>query len=467
MKNIFSHKILLFALLILSFSSCRKGGFDEPPIVGTNPDIVSNTLIANLKSLYTGQSLRIEDDLIIEGVVIADDKSGNFFKSLVIQDQTAGILILLDAIGLYNNYPIGRKVFIRCKDLYLGEFNGLIQLGGGVDANNSLIRLNETLIDQHLVRGPLNQTVNPIEIQITDLNNNYQNMLIKLTEMQFDDTSVTYADAANRISRNATLKNCNNESILLRNSGFAEFAGDKVPKLNGSIVAVYSVFRTDKQLLIRSPADLQMNNPRCGGSSGSDDDTLITIRQLRNFHTGSTISAISGAKKIKGVVITDRAAGNETGRNLVIQDANAGIVIRFSSNHTFNLGDEIEVRVSGFELSRFNGLLQVTNVANNVAKLISTRTPTAMTVSIDEINDNFEDLESRLVRISGASITGGATFSGSRTLNDGTGTITLFTANTATFKDEPIPAGQKTVQGIVSIFNTTKQIKIRNTNDIQ
>ena len=56
--------------------------------------------------MYQGGLYPIADDIIIKGTVIANDKSGNFYKSIFIQDSTAGIQIDLDAYELHNLYHV-------------------------------------------------------------------------------------------------------------------------------------------------------------------------------------------------------------------------------------------------------------------------------------------------------------------------------------------------------------------------
>ena len=80
--------------------------------------------------MYTGTRIEITDSILIGGIISADDRSGNFYKTLVLQDSTAGITIRLDESGLYNNYMQGRHIYIKCKGLFLGAYNGLVQLGG-------------------------------------------------------------------------------------------------------------------------------------------------------------------------------------------------------------------------------------------------------------------------------------------------------------------------------------------------
>ena len=84
--------------------------------------------------------------------------------------------------------------------------------------------------------------------------------------MPSSDTGKPYADAINNMSHNRTLRSCSGGSVYLRSSGFASFAHVKTPRGNGSITAVYTVFRTEKQLLIRDTSDIRLNGLRCTGS---------------------------------------------------------------------------------------------------------------------------------------------------------------------------------------------------------
>lgn len=282
---------MLFTTACLVTISCNKK-FDEPPLY-EEPNITPNATIAQLKARHSyGEFEQITGDTTIAGIVVADDRSGNYFKSVVVQDESGGILIRLDQTSLFTSYPAGRKVYIKCKGLYLGDYNGLMQLGGGVDNTNplqpSLNYIASNLIDAHVIKGSLNNPVTPQVVSIADLTSNiqnpYQNTLIQIDDLQFApaDTSKTYADAVTKASRNFTLKDCSGlPGITLRSSGYANFAGINVPKGNGSIIAVFSVFGSAKQLNIRDTSDVQFNNTRCTAAG-----TLLT----EDFESVSTAS---------------------------------------------------------------------------------------------------------------------------------------------------------------------------------
>jgi hypothetical protein len=104
MRNVLAVIALMATVFI---SSCRKDDFDTPPAGGSDPALIANTTIADLKAGYVaGNFDSIDTDIIIAGVVIADDKSGNFYKTIVLQDSTGGIAIRIDISDYYTKYPM-------------------------------------------------------------------------------------------------------------------------------------------------------------------------------------------------------------------------------------------------------------------------------------------------------------------------------------------------------------------------
>jgi hypothetical protein len=223
------------------------------------------------------------------------------------------------------------------------------------------------------------------------------------------------------------------------------------------------------QLKIRDVSDLTLNNTRCGGIGACTIDTsgtVVSLLTIRCLYSAGFSGGLIG-KKIRGTVTSDKTNGNITTNNIAIQDATGGIVVRFTSANTFNLGDSIEVNVSGVSLIDYFGLLEfdATDPAN--ATLLGAGTITPRTATIAEINTNFELWESTLVKVLNATITGTQPYSGSKILTDPTGTIELYTKTTASFAGLSFPTTTVSVTGILTPYNATKQISIRNTSDVQ
>ena len=461
--------VMITAGFILA--SCNKK-FDEPPTF-IDPNITPNTSIKELKAMHTiGAFEKITQDIIIGGVVVADDKSGNFYKSIAIQDATGGITIRLDGTNLYTQYPVGRMIYVKLNGLYLGDYNRLIQIGGGIDdsdpARPDLMPIASGLFDQYIIKGSLDNVVTPKLVTVAQLHDSLQSTLIQLDNMEFiaADTSKTYADAVSNGSRNLNVKGCGGNSVIVRTSGFANFAGVNVPNGNGTLIAVYTMFGSTKQLVIRDPSDVQFNDPRCGAGPTAD----MNISNLRALFTGSDVTIPNGTK-IRGIVISDRAANNQDDNNLVMQQGTglSGIMVRFEDPHTFDLGDSVEINISNQSLEEFSGTLQVNGVPNNFATKVGTGTITPRVATTAEINTNSEAWESTLVKIvdvTSITNTASANWGGNVTLTDAAGTIIAFTRNAATFSSTPFPSNASSITGYVGQFNTTKEIILRNLNDV-
>lgn len=466
--RLFSYVFLILGLF--SFSGCLDLEFDEPPVTGGALEFTGNTSIADLKALSDpNEIVEIKDDIIIQGVVVADDRSGNFFREFVMQDETGGLKVLINLTSLYNFFPIGREVAIKCQGLFLEVDEGVIQLGGYLYQENGADRMGDIIdYNTRIARGMIVGEPEPKVRKINELTINDINTLIKIEDVEFaaEELGQSFADPIGNRSINRILNACEGGSIILRSSGFADFAGEPLPGGNGDVVAIYSVFRDDAQLFIRELTDLTLaDTSRCTGGSATGNELVMPISEVRDIYQG-TVTSAPNDRKIKGVVISDKDNGNITGRNLVIQDETAGIVIRFEDDHNFALNEEIEVLISGQELSEFNGLLQVNNVPNDFATSNGiVASPTPRTATVQEVSDNQEAWESTLVLLENVTISGSNTFNGSTTVTDASGSIDMFTRSAASFASTPLPTGTVGMTAIVSEFNAP-QVGIRNLDDI-
>lgn len=257
MKNIRLFILSILTSISLLMSSCIKEDFDTPPI--NIPTITFDTTnmisIANLKAMYQGTLLKIDTNLIIWGKVVANDESGNYYKTMIIQDNTAGLELKLDKSYLYNTYHLGQRIYIKCQDLYLGEYNKLVQLG--YIYNNAIGRLPETLIDKHIFLDSLpGKSIQPKVININTISTSDISRLIKLEKLTFDLPGQDYASST--ASTSHTLKDVNGNSIILRTSNYANFIANKTPSESVNITAILSIYNSDYQLTIRDLNDVQI-----------------------------------------------------------------------------------------------------------------------------------------------------------------------------------------------------------------
>lgn len=309
-----SFAALLMIVSVIAINSCKKN-FDNPPAY-VDPNLVANTSIATLKAMHaSGGYEAITTDIIISGTVIADDKSGNLYKELYIQDATGGIAIEMDGTNLYTQYPVGRKVFIKAKGLYLSDYAGMIQIGvldKSIPNNPSLAGIPYTLFDTYIARGTYNNPVVPTVVTVAQLTTNMQDpllgTLVQLNGFEFSSGDVTgnFADTSSaKNSFDLYINDCSSNSIDVRTSGYANFAGQHPPSGNGSIVALYTKYNSTKQLILRDPSDISFTGPRCSvfeesfNAIGANNGTL-TVPGWKNIgETGGVLyqNAIFGSVK--------------------------------------------------------------------------------------------------------------------------------------------------------------------------
>ena len=129
----FKSYITLLLLTAISLLSGCSDNFDTPPMMVPKANRVPNITIADLKAKYWQDDANyiatVDEDLVIAGRVISSDESGNIYKSLVIQDNTAAIAISVNGTSLFNTYRIGQEVVISLKGYWVGKYNSLQQLG--------------------------------------------------------------------------------------------------------------------------------------------------------------------------------------------------------------------------------------------------------------------------------------------------------------------------------------------------
>ena len=505
----------IFILLsILSFQACVDQDFDAPPfgeILEEAPEVT--TTIAELKAMHVfGTFVTIEEDIVIRGIISADDESGNLFRRLVMQDQTGGIELNINGVELHNSFPEGREIFIKCKDLIMGDFAGIIGIGGAIGETGGgdprLDGIEEILLDQFIVKGSTGNVVVPESKTIDQLGPQDVSKLVQIDNLEFEDSELGKAFADFQQNTNRFLETCDGDEILIRTSGFSSFFNEELPGGNGTLTGIYTVFGDTKQMIVRRPSEVAFNGPRCDGSGGGTGGgggvdpvelptATTTIADLKATHSLGGFTTISSNDVIRAVVTADDRSGNFF-REIIIQDGSAGIELLvnerdLAADFGLEIGREIAINLNGLILNDFAGNISlggnvfVNNSGNDqlggiepseigTAILIGegnmTVTPTL--ASIDDLGD--DDIHS-LVTLEGIQFTDGNTgvtyadvvnnFSQNLDLEDCDGnSIIIRSSNFAEFADALTPSGNGSITAIYSVFNGDKQLFIRDLGDI-
>jgi len=297
--------LLLLIAPAIFMAGCSKD-FDVPEIeipIFSLPDGATIISIKELKARHTlGAVDSINDNVYVTGKVISSDETGNIYKSLYIQDTSGGLLLSLDATGLYTTYRLGQRLYVKCQGLFLGDYNGMTQLG--VMNNGEIGRIPSPIIKHYLLLDSLPGPVPAAKvITIPDITADYYGMLVKFENVSFVNVGEPFSDPS--ASTNRSITDGTNQ-LILRNSNYATFADVLIPDGTGSVTGILGVFVTDNQLYIRDLNDLVgfdysskliINESfATSGSLGTFTQYSVTGDQIwaQSSFSGSTFAKMSG-----------------------------------------------------------------------------------------------------------------------------------------------------------------------------
>lgn len=201
---------------LLSFASCMND-FDSEA-VSTDEFTAENvgepnTTIIEVRTRFSaaiGNSSweAVDEDLVLEGVVTANDISGNLYQQILIQEvgqdgtlrtDVPGIMVgIKNLSNFYTIFPVGQRIRINLKGLYVGGYGKQAKIGQPYINTNGTMRMGpmagpyvKTNIQK--VGTPNPTLVTAREITAADLTSGN---IDKLTPMLVMMKGVTIPDAA-------------------------------------------------------------------------------------------------------------------------------------------------------------------------------------------------------------------------------------------------------------------------------
>ena len=258
-------------MAIAGLVSCSDD-FDAPPVKVPTATIKANTTIADFKAEYwkteTPYCVPVNvpegESKVISGRVISSDATGNIYKSLVIQDETAALAISINANSLYTTYRVGQEVVIDLNGMYVGKYANLLQLGypnegtRGTEAGFMALELFES--HAQLNGLPDVSKIDTIPVSISELPTTpaeickMQSQLVRLDNVQWVEAGQRYSEESASTSRN--LKDASGNTIIVRNSNYATFRTELLPEGEGTVIGILSYYNNAWQILLRSAEDV-------------------------------------------------------------------------------------------------------------------------------------------------------------------------------------------------------------------
>lgn len=263
----------LLAISLFTATSCMNEfdvpTFNQPPF-GNNGIGEANTTIAELKTKFANvisanQYQQLTDSIIIEGVVVANDESGNVYKQIIINDETGAFVIGINDVGLYAAMPIGQRVRIDCKDLYIGGYGKMGQIGSLY--NGKIGRMSKSLLAKHvrIVGTPdatqLEMVPELIDADyLTTANMEQLAKYVRLEGVEITEANGTELWAPEELQYNNVVERhikMGNTNLVLRMSTYADFANEAIPDGELNINGVLTRFNNYWQFVISSTNDIE------------------------------------------------------------------------------------------------------------------------------------------------------------------------------------------------------------------
>lgn len=159
--------ISICGLCLLGLSSCMDN-YDDPDVddyLVTSSESIGETnyTIAELKSEYsslfsqTNSFQKVTEDIILEGVVVANDEGGNLYQTLLLRDidtsreesdvlRDQAIVLAVKHTWLTPYFPVGQRIKVNLNGLYIGVYSKLPKIGQPYYTSSGNLRLGPILL---------------------------------------------------------------------------------------------------------------------------------------------------------------------------------------------------------------------------------------------------------------------------------------------------------------------------------
>ena len=278
------NKLRLVSVLFLSiflFLGCHKWG--EPEFKQSEWDdtgtVASQFWTINSRFVLEKHTLNNPPDSLtsykdtykryIRAVVVSSDEGGNFYKSMVIQDETGGVELELDMSGLYNFYPVGQKIVLVCNGLVIGDYHNLPQIGW-IYNDDQVGRINSLFIDQYIIKDGLpnpknlppilTNTASEVSLRVDFSSHRDINKLVRLENVTFEREAIgqplAYNDFTTGWKITVPLKT-GSQDVLVRTSNYAKFRSMIIEDVPYNLTGILTIYNNTYQFMIRTKEDIE------------------------------------------------------------------------------------------------------------------------------------------------------------------------------------------------------------------
>ncbi|MDL2320253.1 DUF5689 domain-containing protein [Alistipes sp. OttesenSCG-928-B03] len=243
---------LCAALFAVFFVACAK----SPHI----PDSENVVTVAFLKSLYLHSPVQIDREMYIEGYIVSTDRYGNFHKTIVVEDDTGGIAVRVDADDYHTRYRRHDCIRINCNSLVVSNYGGALQLGAyaGTGQLKEIAPIPSDRFEAAAQTSAVRSERRPLTLTINELAAAHIGRWVRIEDVRFADgeRGLTWSDPDADTDRHVV--DANGNTLIVRTSRYATFAAYKLPTGVGDIHGIIGYFNGNYQLTLCSHTEAMM-----------------------------------------------------------------------------------------------------------------------------------------------------------------------------------------------------------------
>lgn len=246
----------------------------EPEYTGPAANITISELRTQNAAATQDVPIIITQDQVLKAVITGNDESGNIFKKIYLQDETGAIEMEVDQSSVYNYYPVGQTVYVDLNGLSISVYGDEQQLG---HPEGYLFRTPWEDFEKHVSKDGWANPENAKPVVIDDIStinaapDNYKFKLVQFTGVTFQNGGKgIFAPEDGYGEENITDSHGN--TIMIRTSNYASFAGNKLPEGKGNVTGILGRFRGTWQLTLRTANDVSdfTGSNEEGGNEGGE-----------------------------------------------------------------------------------------------------------------------------------------------------------------------------------------------------
>lgn len=239
------HIAYLVALTVL-FVGCKSGEN------GAESRTIS---IRQLVALYEGYPLLITEPIAVEGVVVSDDRYGEFYNKVVVEDSTGGVTFMVDSPTLYTLHKMGDILRVDCCGLTIGGYGRAARVGERSSQREveplSVARWRE----QYTFVG-VADSLPYRSVALGEVSAELLSTRIYLEGVRFVEAGEKWAPNSESTTRHIVDHTTGSDTLAVRLSGRSDFANEEIPEGECSLFGVLDYFNNHYQLLLASPDEV-------------------------------------------------------------------------------------------------------------------------------------------------------------------------------------------------------------------